>query len=71
MEISTETIFNNIRSVFQAEVNKIVYSQLENEVYNTNMAQIWTNKICDDVKTFPTLGPQSSHQHQQKLQVHI
>lgn len=47
-----ETVFNNIRSFVQKEVNNVISSHLNNKNYNVNDAQIWTNQICDDVHTF-------------------
>ena len=47
-----ETVFNNIRSFVQKEVNNVISSHLNNKNYNVNDAQIWTNQICDDVPTF-------------------
>jgi hypothetical protein len=44
-----ETVFNNIRSFVQKEVNSVINSHLTNKNYNVNDAQIWTNQICDDV----------------------
>ena len=42
-----ETVFNNIRSFIQKEVNSVISSHLTNKTYNVNEAQIWTNQICD------------------------
>jgi hypothetical protein len=44
-----ETVFNNIRSLVQKEVNNVIGAHLTNKNYNVNDAQIWTNQICDDV----------------------
>lgn len=44
-----ETIFNNIRSFVQKEVNNVINTHLTNKNYNVNEAQVWTNQICDDV----------------------
>ena len=44
-----ETVFNNIRSFIQKEVNNVISSNLTNKTYNVNDAQIWTNQICDEV----------------------
>ena len=52
MSDERETVFNNIRSFIQAEVNKVIANHLNNKNYNVNDAQIWTNQICDDVTLF-------------------
>ncbi len=44
-----QTVFNNIRSFVQKEVNNVINAHLTNKNYNVNEAQIWTNQICDDV----------------------
>eukprot|EP00919_Chromeraceae_sp_WS-2016_P001179 GHVR01003006.1.p1 GENE.GHVR01003006.1~~GHVR01003006.1.p1 ORF type:complete len:113 (+),score=5.39 GHVR01003006.1:1661-1999(+) len=49
MSESNETVFNNIRSFVQKEVNKVITDHLEKKNYNVNEAQVWTNQICDDV----------------------
>lgn len=50
MSEEKETVFNNIRSFVQKEVNNVISSHLNNKNYNVNDAQIWTNQICDDVR---------------------
>ncbi len=49
MSEEKETVFNNIRSFVQKEVNNVIATHLTNKNYNVNDAQIWTNQICDDV----------------------
>jgi hypothetical protein len=49
MSEEKETVFNNIRSFVQKEVNNVINIHLTNKNYNVNDAQIWTNQICDDV----------------------
>jgi len=53
MSEEKETVFNNIRSFIQKEVNNVINNHLTNKNYNVNDAQIWTNQICDDVNTNP------------------
>lgn len=65
-----ETVFNNIRSFVQKEVNSVINSHLTNKNYNVNDAQIWTNQICDDVHLKSNLDSQKYHCSQQKLQVY-
>lgn len=52
MSEEKETVFNNIRSFVQKEVNRIIAQHLESKNYNVNEAQVWTNQICDDVIYF-------------------
>ena len=52
MSDEKETVFNNIRSFIQKEVNAVIGNHLNNKNYNVNDAQIWTNQICDDVPPF-------------------
>lgn len=59
-----ETVFNNIRSFVQKEVNRVISQHLENKNYNVNEAQVWTNQICDDVICLTNLDPQINHQRQ-------
>ena len=59
MSEEKETVFNNIRSFVQKEVNRIIAQHLENKNYNVNEAQVWTNQICDDVIYFLFVDPQS------------
>ena len=49
MSYDKEVIFNNIRSMVQEEVNKVISQHLESKNYNVNDAQTWTNQICDEV----------------------
>ena len=49
MTEASETVFNNIRSFVQKEVNRVISDHLEKKQYNVNEAQLWTNQICDDV----------------------
>lgn len=49
MSEANETVFNNIRSFVQKEVNRVISDHLEKKTYNVNEAQLWTNQICDDV----------------------
>lgn len=62
MTEASETVFNNIRSFVQKEVNKVISEQLDKKSYNVNEAQVWTNQICDKV-TFLSIStdPQSYH----------
>lgn len=48
MTEANETVFNDIRSFVQKEVNRVISDHLQNKNYNVNEAQLWTN-ICDDV----------------------
>ena len=50
MTEASETVFNNIRSFVQKEVNRVISDHLEKKNYNVNEAQLWTNQICDDVR---------------------
>lgn len=50
MSEEKETVFNNIRSFVQKEVNNVISNFLTNKNYNVNDAQVWTNQICDEVK---------------------
>jgi hypothetical protein len=50
MTESSERVFNNIRSLVQREVNRIISDYLEKKNYNVNEAQQWTNQICNDVR---------------------
>jgi hypothetical protein len=70
MSEEKETVFHNIRSFVQKEVNSVINNHLTNKNYNVNDAQIWTNQICDDVKLRTNLDSQKHHYSQQKLQVH-
>ena len=65
-----ETVFNNIRSFVQKEVNTVINNHLTNKNYNVNDAQIWTNQICDDVLFWLYLDFEKYHDCQQKLQVY-
>lgn len=49
---ANETVFNNIRSFVQKEVNNVISNHLEKKNYNVNEAQVWTNQICDDVLAY-------------------
>jgi hypothetical protein len=42
-----EVIFNNIRSMVQEDVNRVISQLLDSKNYNVNDAQTWTNQICD------------------------
>lgn len=53
MSEEKETVFNNIRSFVQKEVNAVISNHLTNKNYNVNDAQVWTNQICDDVPLSP------------------
>lgn len=55
-----ETVFNNIRSFVQKEVNNVIANHLTNKNYNVNDAQIWTNQICDDVDIFSVRSSRTS-----------
>ena len=44
-----ETVFANIRSFVQKEVDTVIKNHLTNKNYNVNDAQLWTNQICDEV----------------------
>ena len=65
-----EVIFNNIRSMVQEEVNKVIGQLLESKNYNVNDAQTWTNQICDEVIVLFMVDPQSHHLQEQEFQVH-
>ena len=65
-----EVIFNNIRSMVQEEVNKVISQHLESKNYNVNDAQTWTNQICDEVIVCKRSDSQSDHWQEQELQVH-
>ena len=43
MTEANETVFNNIRSFVQKEVNRVISDHLEKKSYNVNEAQMWTN----------------------------
>lgn len=49
MTEANESVFNNIRSFVQKEVNRVISEHLDKKSYNVNEAQIWTNQICDKV----------------------
>lgn len=49
MSYDKEVIFNNIRSMVEEKVNKVISQHLESKNYNVNDAQTWTNQICDEV----------------------
>ena len=61
MSEEKETVFNNIRSFVQKEVNNVIANHLTNKNYNVNDAQIWTNQICDDVSMFSFRSSRTSH----------
>ena len=70
MSYEKEVIFNNIRSMVQEEVNKVISQHLESKNYNVNDAQTWTNQICDEVILYIKSDSQSDHRQEQKLQVY-
>ena len=70
MTEASETVFNNIRSFVQKEVNRVISEHLEKKNYNVNEAQLWTNHICDDVNGREYADFESDHQCEQELQIH-
>ena len=60
MSEEKETVFNNIRSFIQKEVNNVISQHLTNKNYNVNDAQLWTNQICDDVLIFLSRSSRTS-----------
>jgi hypothetical protein len=64
MSEEKETVFSNIRSLVQKEVNSVINNTLTNKNYNVNDAQLWTNQICDEVILSSILDPQKYNNFQ-------